>query len=291
MLQTLFNGLMMGGVYAIIALGLTLIFGVMRVINMAHGEFVMIGMFVSYYMFNAFGIDPFLSIPVSAVICFGIGYVLYRAVVEKAQKGDEANSLLVTAGAGIMLVNIMALPSLIGPNFLRLTGDSLFWQNRIWHIFGISFNAALLAGFILTCTLILLLHLFLQKTETGLAIRAAAQQPMAARIVGVNVPFISGVTFGLGAVFAGVAGGILSTVYPIYASIGSLFLVKAFVIVVLGGMGSIPGAALGGLVLGVTESFGATYIPGGTAYRDAFGLVIFLLVLLYRPQGLFGRKV
>lgn len=291
MVQTLFDGLMIGGVYAIIALGLTLIFGVMRVINMAHGEFVMIGMFTSYFMFQKMGLDPFVSILVTAPICFIIGYFLYSVFVSKALKAGEENTLLLTAGSSILLINIAALPYFLGPNFSRLTGDSLYWENRLWVIGGITFNASLLAGFVLTAVLIFLLSVFLRKTDTGLAMRAAAQQPTSALIVGINVPFISGITFGLGAVFAGVAGSVLSTTYPIYASIGALFLVKAFVIVVLGGMGSIPGAAIGGLVLGITESLGATYIPGGSAYRDVFGLVIFLLVLLYRPQGLFGRGV
>ncbi|OFS85623.1 hypothetical protein HMPREF3144_05135 [Oligella sp. HMSC05A10] len=291
MIQTLFDGLMIGGVYASIALGLTLIFGVMRVINMAHGEFVMIGMFVSYFTFRIFGIDPFVSIIFTTPVCFFIGYFLYSFFVSKAQKGSEENTLMLTAGASILLVNIAALPYFLGPNYSRLTGESLYWENKILVIGGITFNASLAVGFLLTIVLFLLLTLFLKKTDTGLAMRAAAQKPMAARIVGINVPFISGVTFGLGSVYAGVAGSVLSTTYPIYASIGSLFLVKAFVVVVLGGMGSIPGAAIGGLILGITESFGATYIPGGTAYRDVFGLVLFLIVLLYRPQGLFGRKV
>lgn len=289
MLQTLVDGLAIGGIYAIIALGLTLIFGVMRVINMSHGEFVMIGMFVSYFLFTSFGVDPFLSILISAPICFVIGYVLYRLFVEKAKKAREENTLLLTAGAGILMVNAMALPGLIGPNFLRLTGDNLFWENKVWHFGGISVNAAMMTGFFLTALLIVLLHFFLNKTDVGLAIRAAAQEPMAARIVGINVSVIAGLTFGLGAAFAGIAGNILATSYPIYASIGTLFIVKAFIIVVLGGLGSIPGAAIGGLILGVTESFGVALIPGATGYRDAFGLVIFLLVLLLRPQGLFGR--
>ena len=291
MVQALLDGLMIGGVYAIIALGLTLIFGVMRVINLTHGEFVMIGMFVSYFLFGKMGLDPFISILISAPVCFFIGYFLFKFFVQKAQKGGEENTLLLTAGASILLANTAALPFFLGPNFSRLTGANLYWENRLWHIFGYTFNASLLAGFFVTGLLIFLLNLFLKKTDTGLAMRAAAQQPLAARIVGINVPLISGITFGLGSVFAGVAGNILSTTYPIYAGIGSLFLVKAFVIVVLGGMGSIPGAALGGLILGVTESLGATYIPGGTAYRDVFGLVLFLVVLLYRPQGLFGKGV
>ena len=198
---------------------------------------------------------------------------------------------MLTAGASILLVNVAALPFFLGPNYSRLTGQSLYWENKIWTIGGITFNASLATGFLLTVAMFFLLTIFLKRTDTGLAMRAAAQKPTAARIVGINVPVISGITFGLGAIFAGIAGNVLSTTYPIYANIGSLFLVKAFVVVVLGGMGSIPGAALGGLVLGVTESFGATYIPGGTAYRDVFGLVLFLIVLLYRPQGLFGRRV
>ncbi|QKY68289.1 branched-chain amino acid ABC transporter permease [Lentibacillus sp. CBA3610] len=291
MVQTLFDGLMIGGVYAIIALGLTLIFGVMRVINMAHGEFVMIGMFVSYFLFTSIGLDPFISIIISAPACFLVGYLLYRFFVEKAKEGGEENTLLLTAGASIFLINFMALPFLLGPNFSRLTGDNLFWQNNVLNIGSVSFNSALLMGFFVTGILICLLHLFLTKTDIGLAMRASAQEPQAAQIVGINVSSISGLTFGLGAAFAGVAGSILATTYPIYASIGSLYLVKSFIIVVLGGMGSIPGAAIGGLILGVTESFGATYIPGGTGYRDVFGLIIFLIVLLYRPQGLFGKGV
>lgn len=289
MIQTFFDGLMIGGVYAIIALGLTLIFGVMRVINMAHGEFVMIGMFISYFLFQTAGFDPFVSIFITAPVCYLIGYYLYKFFVEKVREGGEENTLLLTAGASILLVNVAALPLFVGPNFLRLTGSGLYWQNRIWHILGITFNASLLVGFFVTIILIFLLNLLLRRTDLGLAMRAAAQNPQAAQIVGINVSVISGITFGLGAVFAGVAGGVLSTTYPIYAAIGPLFLVKAFIIVVLGGMGSIPGAAIGGLVLGLVESFGATYIDGGTAYRDVFGLVLFLIVLLYRPQGLFGK--
>lgn len=289
MLQTLLDGLLIGGIYAIIALGLTLIFGVMHVINMTHGEFVMIGMFISYFLFSKFGMDPFVSILFSVPVCFVIGYYLYRWFVEKAKRVREENTLLLTAGAGILFANVMALPAFIGPKFLRLTGENLYWENKVWHIGGLSLNATLTAGFVVTALFIYGLHMFLTKTDTGFAIRAASQEPTAATIVGVNVSVISGLTFGLGAAFAGIAGNILAANYPIYASIGTLFVVKAFVIVVLGGMGSIPGAALGGLILGVTESFGAAYTPGGTGFRDIFGLIIFLLVLLFRPQGLFGR--
>ena len=185
----------------------------------------------------------------------------------------------------------MALPFFLGPNYIRLSGEGLYWENKVWHFGNLSINAALATGFIVTGILIALLHVLLTKTDLGLAIRASAQMPMAAKIVGVNVSFISALTFGLGSAFAGVAGSILATNYPIYASIGALFLVKAFIIVVLGGMGSIPGAAIGGLTLGITENFGSMYFPDGSSYRDAFGLVIFLIVLLYRPQGLFGRGI
>ena len=289
MLQTLIDGLSIGGVYAIIALGLTLIFGVLRVINMAHGDFVMIGMFITYFLFNSLGLDPFISIFISAPVCFMIGYCLYRVFVEKARKVSEENTLLLTAGASVLIANIMALPFFLGPNFLRLTGENLYWENKIWHIGSISLNAPLVIGFFITALLIFLLNLFLIKTDTGLAIRASAQEPEAAKIVGINVAVIAGLTFGLGAAFAGVSGNILATTYPIYANIGTMFIVKAFIIVVLGGMGSVPGAAIGGLILGIAESFGATYIPGGTGFKDIFGLLIFLFVLLVRPQGLFGR--
>lgn len=289
MVQTLADGLLIGGIYAVIALGLTLIFGVMRVINMAHGEFVMIGMFVSYLLFSKLGVDPFLSILITVPVCFVIGFSLYRVFVEKAQRASEENTLLLTAGASIFIANFMALPAFIGPKFLRLSSENLYWANKVWYVGGISLNAAMAAGFLVTGVIIFVLHMLLLKTDTGFAIRASAQDPTAATIMGVNVPFISGITFGLGAAFAGVAGNILAANYPIYASIGTLFVVKAFVIVVLGGMGSIPGAAVGGLILGVAESFGSAYLPHGSGFRDVFGLVIFLLVLLFRPQGLFGK--
>lgn len=291
LIQTTIDGLVIGGVYAIIAIGLTLIFGVMRVINMAHGEFVMIGMFVSYFLFKMTNLDPFLSTLISAPVCFLIGFLLYKTFVEKARKISEENTLLLTAGAGIFIINVMALPFLLGPNYVRLSGEKLYWENKVWYIGNVSVNSALATGFIFTAILIVLLHFLLTKTDIGLAIRASAQVPMAAKIVGVNVSFISAFTFGLGSAFAGIAGSILATNYPIYANIGSLFLVKAFIIVVLGGMGSIPGAALGGIILGLTENFGSMYFPDGSSYRDAFGLIIFLIVLLYRPQGLFGKGV
>lgn len=165
MIQTLIDGLMIGGVYAIIAIGLTLIFGVMRVINMAHGEFVMIGMFVSYFLFTMIGLDPFISTLISAPVCFIIGFLLYKGFVEKVQKISEENTLLLTAGAGIFIVNLMALPVLLGPNYLRLSGEGLYWENKVWHIGSISINAALFSGFILTGILIILLHFILTKTD------------------------------------------------------------------------------------------------------------------------------
>jgi branched-chain amino acid transport system permease protein len=278
-LQTLISGIMTGGIYAIIALGLTLIFGVMRIINLAHGEFLMLGMYGSYFMFTFLGIDPFASLFITTPAVFLLGIILYRYFVSKATDGE--NSLILTAGISLVIANAAML--LWSPDYRHL---KVSYGTEVLQLGSVSVSYPMLISFIITIAVTMALYWFLNKTDLGLAVRASAQQPEAATVVGINVKRIAMFTFGLGAAFASISGSLLSPVLYAYPTIGTLFVVKAFVIVVLGGMGSVEGALIGGIILGITESLGSVYIS--TGMTDAFGLILFLLVLLFKPSGLFG---
>lgn len=283
LLQSVLDGLLNGGIYALIALGLTLIFGVMKIINMAHGEFLMIGMYASYFLYRYTGVDPFLSIPLSAAVAFLFGVALYRLGVGKASQSSVENTLLFTAGAGLFVANLAQY--LWSPNYVRL---DLWYGNDVFRLGGLTFGVSKVIAFVVTAALICVVWHFLHRTETGSAIRAASQDPVAAQIVGVNVARVSMLTFGIGAAFSAIAGTMLATGIAFYPTIGTIFVIKAFIVVVLGGMGNIFGAALGGLLLGVTESLGAVYLSSG--FTDAYGLVLFILILLFRPQGILAKK-
>ena len=278
-LQTLVSGIMTGGIYAIIALGLTLIFGVMRIINMSHGEFLMIGMYISYFSYTILHIDPFISILISAPLTFALGAIIYRFIVSKS--GNEENSLILTAGVSLVLANLVLI--IFSPDYRHL---KVSYGTEVFRFINVSVSLPMLISFLVTIGITVLLYWFLNRTDLGLAIRASAQEKEAAVIVGINVQRIAMITFGIGASFAATSGTLLAPVLYTYPTIGTLFLVKAFVVVVLGGMGSIEGALLGGIILGATESLGSVYIS--TGMTDAFGLVLFILILLLKPSGLFG---
>ena len=280
-MQTVISGLLIGGVYAVIAVGLTLIFGVMRVINMAHGDFLMVGMYVAYWAYTLANLDPFWAPVLSGPVVFGIGLLLYRFVAGRVAHTREENTLLLTAGISLALSNLAMF--LWRPDY-RYVRTAYTTATFGWE--GVAINWALTIAFCISAGLFLGVHLFLQRTWTGFGIRAAAQDREAAIAMGVDVDSIAALTFGLGAGLAAIAGSLLTPAFYIYPTVGSLFLIKSFVVVVLGGLGSVPGAAVGGLILGLGESLGAVYI--GSGYRDVVGLVIFLLVLLLRPAGLFG---
>lgn len=282
-IQTIADGFLTGGIYALIALGLTLIFGVMRVLNMAHGEFVMIGMFITYFAHQYLGIDPYLTIPLSGIFVFFLGIFLYKFGVGKIDKTDEINTLLFTAGASLFFANLIQM--LFSANYRRI---SLDYGTSSLDIGFASLATTKFISFFITGILVFLLWYFLSKTTIGLSIRAASQDEMAATIVGINVKKISMITFGIGAGFSAIAGTMLTAELSFYPAIGTVFIIKAFIIVVLGGLGSIPGAALGGLVLGIAEALGSVYISSG--YRDAYGLILFILILLFMPQGLSGLR-
>jgi branched-chain amino acid transport system permease protein len=271
----------MGALYAMIGIGLTIVFGVMRIINLAHGEMVMLGMFGAFWSQKLWGFDPFLSILVWMPLMFLLGVLVYRFLLRKIIPGGELNTLLYTAGLSLLVANLA---------LMLWTGDyrtiSLEYAITPMRPLGIAVPAALAIGFGIAAVLTVALWLFLGRTDVGRAIRATSQNKEAAVLMGIDVERVAALAFGLGTALAGAAGVLLAPSLYLYPTVGELLIVKSFVIVVLGGLGSVPGAIAGGILLGLVESLGAVYVSA--TYKDGLGYVLFLLVLLYRPSGLFG---
>lgn len=282
-LQTALNGLLTGGLYALVGIGLAVIFGVMRVINFAHGETMMIGMYLTFFLFTLLHVDPYLSLLVNMAALFLLGYLIYRFLVSRIEKAAEMNQILLTAGIGLVLTNLAQL--LFTADYRQI---HTWYTDKLVHVGSFTFNLAYLVSFALALLVTGAAYQFMMRTEFGRAMRAVAQNREAAQLMGINVSRVSAVTFGLGTAAAGAAAALLVPVYYFYPGVGGPFTQKSFVIVVLGGMGSILGATFGGLILGVAEAL--TSLTVGEAYKDIAGFVIFLLILLLRPSGLFGRS-
>lgn len=281
LVQSLVNGVLTGALYAMIGIGLTVIFGVMRIINLAHGEFVMLGMFSAYWSFTLLRIDPFLAAVLWMPLFFVAGMLVYRNLIKAIMPGGELNTLLYTAGLSLLIANVALLVWTGNYRTLNLT-----YAVRPLRPFGIAVPVPLAIAFAFAALVTAGLWLFLAKTDTGRAVRATSQNAEAAALMGINVERVAMITFGLGTALAANAGALLVPSLYLYPTVGEILIVKCFVIVVLGGLGSIPGAIAGGVLLGVVESLGAVYVS--VAYKDGIGFVIFLLILLFRPQGLFG---
>jgi branched-chain amino acid transport system permease protein len=283
--QSLVSGILVGGIYAMIGVGMSLIMGVMRVINLAHGELLMVGMYVSYFMFHIFGMDPYLSLLISVPTLFVLGIVLQKFLINRVMDAEAPipeNQVLLTVGIGLVLANLVML---LFTSDYRSVKTS--YSDALWRIWGISISIPFSIAFIIAIVAILLLHLFLKNTDTGRSIRATAQDRVSALLMGINSARVTYLTYGIGAALAGAAGTLLVPLYYLFPTVGSPFTLKAFIICVLGGMGSVTGAIWGGLLLGIAESFGAVYVS--TGYKEAIGFVIFILVLTLKPSGLVGK--
>ena len=284
LLQTMASGMLTGGIYALIGIGLTIIFGVMRVVNFAHGALVMVGMYSTYFLFTYSHIDPFLSLVVVMPGMFFAGVILQKTLIAPVLRAPERNQILLTEGISIVLINTALL--LFTSNYLTMTTS---YAGATLHLGGVSLSKPQMAAFAIAVVITAGLYVFLVKTGTGRQIRAAAQDAEAARLLGVNIKRVQALTFGLGVAAAGAAGSLLMPIYyRVEPTAGSPFTLKAFVVVVLGGMGSVTGALVGGIVLGIAESLGAVYVA--TGYKDVIGFVIFLLVLILKPSGLLGKS-
>jgi branched-chain amino acid transport system permease protein len=282
-LQSLLSGILMGGAYALVGIGLTIIFGVMRIINFAHGDLLMVGMYLTYFIFTLLGIDPFLSIAITIPVMFLFGAFLQKVFVNRVLNALPQNQILLTIGLGLVMSNTVMM---LFTSDYRILSTS--YSSGSVKLGGLSISTPLLLSFLVTAAITAFLYWFLLKTDTGQAIRATAQDREAAQLMGINVKRMSVLATGMGAALAGTAGALLAPTYYIFPQVGSTFTLKAFVIVVLGGMGSIIGATLGGLVVGAAESLAAAYVSSGL--KELFVFVLFLLVLLFRPAGLLGKS-
>lgn len=296
--QALIDGLLTGGIYAMIGAGLSLIFGVMRVIHFGHGDFVVLGMYAAFFATTRLGLDPYLSLILVMPLAFGLGYALHRFVLSRLLSASEQTTKLATLGLGLVAANLMLLAFGTQPQTVYTEYATNAWVMRIGSLELRISEVRFIAVFV-TALIILGLNAMLYRTELGRAIRATAQNRLGAELQGVNTRRIHAIVFGLGTVLAAAAGVLLLPLLSATPSMGTTFTSKAFVVTVLGGLGSLPGAIGGGLILGVVESLGSSLLPlipalqnhFGSNYRDAYGLIIFLLVLLFRPEGLFGRTV
>lgn len=282
LIQSLTSGTLIGGVYALAGIGLSLVFGVMNVSNFAHGDLMMLGMYATYFLFTLFGIDPFVSVLITVPLMFFFGAALQRIFINRALTAPHQNQILLTVGLGLFLSS-SALLAFTGDYRLVTTS----YSSASFDIAGISVSLPLLLSFLVTVLITGLLYLFLMKTETGASLRATAQDRTAAQLMGINVTTTSMIAFGLGTALAAAAGALIAPTYYIYPLAGHNFLLKSFTICVLGGLGSIFGATAGGIIIGITEALASTYIA--TDWKDVAVFVVFILVLLLKPNGLFSK--
>lgn len=281
--QALISGILIGGAYALIGTGLTIIFGVMRIINFAHGELLMVGMYATYYLFTILHVDPFVSILITIPLMFLFGALLQKVFINRVLAAPAQNQILLTIGLGLIMSNSVMLG--FTSDYKILTTS---YSSSSVKILGISLSTPLLISFVITVVITAALSWFFLKTNTGQAIRATAQDREAATLMGINVRRMSMIAFGLGAALAGTAGALIAPTYYVFPQVGGIFTLKAFVITVLGGMGSITGAMLGGVLIGVAESIGGAYL--GAGWKEVIVFVLFLIVLLLKPAGLLGKS-
>ncbi len=281
--QVLISGILMGGIYALISMGLTLIFGVTRIVNFAHGEFLMLSMYLAYYLFAGFKIDPFLSIFIATPLLFFFGGFIFYCFIRPVLKSPVINQVLLTIGISIFLQNLALY--LFTPDFRTL---DLSYSQKTYHIAQLSIGLPHLITFVVSMSVTLCFYWVLKSTDLGRSIRAAAQNREAAMLFGINVDRIYLISFSIGAACLGVAGPLLATFYYVTPNVGAPFLMTAFVVVILGGMGNFLGAFFGGLLVGLTESVGAIFMPGSLSPIVTF--IVLIIVLFLKPEGLFGRR-
>lgn len=279
--QALITGLLTGGVYSLVAMGLTLVYGVLHIINFANGAFVALSLFLTFTVVSSWGIHPYLALLVTVPAMFLLGALVQSLLLNRVMGAPLQVQLLVTIGIALAVENVLLLVYGPNPRSVALPG------NRGVDVLGASVDLSRIFAFVGALVLVAVLYLLLHRTPMGTAIRSVAANPEGARLVGIDVRAVYVVTFALGAAAAGAAGTLVAPFSTIEPTAGSLFNLTAFVVVVLGGMGNVPGALVGGLVVGLTEQLGGLLLPGQSPLLAVFA--VFIIVLFVRPRGVFGR--
>jgi branched-chain amino acid transport system permease protein len=281
--QILVNGILLGGVYALAAAGFSLVWGVMNIINLSHGSLIMLGAYLTFWLWQSLGVDPFLSIPVSMIVLFIFGYLLQRGVINFVVRAPVFMTLILTFGINLILVNLalVAFTADVRTVTSPYSGVSLELGDVFVPLIYVTI-------FVVALLLTAATSLLLLRTRLGQAIRAVRMDSDAARLCGARTGSIYAITFGLGAGLAGAAGALISMVDSITPLMGLSYTAKAFTVTVLGGMGSMIGALVGGVCLGLIESFAATTL--GAGYKDLVGYILLIVILIVKPTGLFGKE-
>ena len=279
--QVVVSGILAGALYAMVALGLALIFGVMRVINIAHGPLLMLGAYTTFFIYQALGLNPYLSVPITMLVLFALGALLQRTLVFRVVDAPELSSLLLTFGISIALVNLAQLAFTSNLRAIEYVTGS-------YTLGPLAFSKSRLIAFVVAAALTGLAFLFLQRTRLGKAIRATSQSREVAMVCGVDVGRIHLITFGVAAALAGAGGALVSVIVAIQPEMGQIWTFKSFLVIVLGGAGNYPGALLGGVLLGLVEQIASLFLT--TQLSEAVAYVLLVVVLLVRPTGLLGGR-
>jgi branched-chain amino acid transport system permease protein len=284
LVQQIVLGLLLGGVYVGVALGFGLVWGILNIVNLSHGSLVIMGAYLTWFLFNHFGLDPFLSLPLDAAVLFVFGYLLQRGVINRVIRAPLLFTFLLTFGINLVIVNLLLLIFKADVRSVtpRYSGAGL-------QIASVAVPYTRLAALVVALGMALVLALILNRTRTGSAIQAMAADRDAAQLVGVDLRHMYGLTFAIGAAIAGVAGGMISTFQAINPTAGEPYTLQAFAVVILGGLGRVTATVAGGLLFGLVQVLALSTPHIGAGYTNAIAFALLVLVLIVRPQGLLGR--
>jgi branched-chain amino acid transport system permease protein len=281
--QLIVSTVLLGGIYALIAVGLTLIFGVMRVVNFAHGEFLMFAMYAAFWAFTLLHFDPYLTFVVSLPLFFAVGWVSYRVVMRPVIQASHNVQVFTTVGLSIALQNVALVLWTADARFIRTD-----YYAVVIRVAGAAFNIAQMVAFAIAVTFTIALFAFMRLSYTGKVMRATAQDRHASALMGIDTDRVYALTWAVGIVCVGAAGVLLAPIYPVYPTAGLQFVLIAYVAVVLGGLGDMAGALLASLIVAAVEVVGSYVI--GTAWKEVLYLLLFIAILIVRPAGLFGQR-
>lgn len=280
--QFLVDGILLGGMYAAVAVGFALVWGIMNIVNLGHGALVVLGAYVTFWLFKLFGVDPFVSIPLAMAVLFVVGWVAQRVLINRILGAPILMTFLLTFGLSLVIADLLAHAFTTD---LRTVAVS--YAAAGLHVGGVIIPLVRTGALAVAGALVVLLAAFLDRTRPGQAILATGMDAEAARLVGINVANTYALTFAVGAALAGAAGALFAVIYPVSPDLGDPVTLRAFVVVVLGGLGNVHGALLGGLVFGLAEVFGSALF--GAGYEDAIAFGVLVLMLVLRPRGLIGQ--